>query len=274
MTNLPKIALGAWAWGNDGTFGNALTAENLKPVFDTAMANGLNLWDTAYAYGMGTSEKILAERDKRMKMIKRLLTIPMVFTTALSLASCGSSTKDESAEAPAAEEQNTPAVTEETADAQKVLVEYFSATGTKKGVAEKIASVTGADLYEIQPAEPYTEADLNYNDSSTRATVEQNDKNAHPEIASEDVAMQDYTTAYLGFPIWWGGEPRILDTFVEKYSFEGITVIPFCTSGSSPIGRSGSNMEALAGSGTWLEGRRFSGDVSEEDLKSWIESLN
>ncbi len=286
MTNLPKIALGAWAWGNDGTFGNALTAENLKPVFDTAMANGLNLWDTAYAYGMGTSEKILAERDKRMKMIKRLLTIPMVFTTALSLASCGSSTKDESAEAPAAEEQNTPAetaetaaeetasVTEETADAQKVLVAYFSATGTTKGVAEKIASVTGADLYEIQPAEPYTEADLNYNDSSTRATVEQNDKNARPEIASEDVSMQDYTTAYLGFPIWWGGEPRILDTFVEKYSFEGITVIPFCTSGSSPIGRSGSNMEALAGSGTWLEGRRFSGDVSEEDLKSWIESLN
>jgi len=220
-----------------------------------------------------------------MMKIKRLLTIPMVFTMALTLASCGSSTKDESADSPKAEEQTpaeepaeqteeTASVTEETTDEEKVLVAYFSATGTTKGVAEKIASVTGADLYEIQPAEPYTEADLNYNDSSTRATVEQNEKNARPEIGSEDVSMQDYTTVYLGFPIWWGEEPRILDTFVEKYSFEGITVIPFCTSGSSPIGRSGSNMEALAGSGTWLEGRRFSGDVSEEDLKSWIESLN
>ena len=221
-----------------------------------------------------------------MKTIKRLLAIPMVFTMALSLASCGSNTKDESAEAPAADEQNVPeetaetaaeetaSVTEETTDEEKVLVAYFSATGTTKGVAEKIASVTGADLYEIQAAEPYTEADLNYNDSSTRATVEQNDKNVRPVIGSADVSMQDYTMVYLGFPIWWGEEPRILDTFVEKYSFEGITVIPFCTSGSSPIGRSGSNMEALAGSGTWLEGRRFSGDVSEEDLKSWIESLN
>lgn len=221
-----------------------------------------------------------------MKTIKRLLAIPMVFAMALTLASCGSSTKDESADAQAAEEENTPEVTvnpeendaasasEDTSADQKILVAYFSATGTTKGVAEKIASVTGADLYEIQPAEPYTDADLNYSDNSSRATAEQNDQNARPEIASEDVSMQDYTTVYLGFPIWWGGEPRILDTFVEKYSFEGITVISFCTSGSSPIGRSGSNMEALAGSGTWLEGRRFSGDVSEEDLKSWIESLN
>ena len=79
--------------------------------------------------------------------------------------------------------------------------------------------------------------------------------------------------AYLGFPIWWGEEPRILDSFVQKYSFEGVTVIPFCTSGSSGIGRSGSNMEALAGSGDWLEGKRFSGSVSEAELQSWIEEL-
>ena len=154
-----------------------------------------------------------------------------------------------------------------------VLVAYFSATGTTKGVAERIASVTGGDLYEILAAEPYTEADLNYNDNSSRSTSEQNDKSVRPEIGSEDISLEGYTTIYLGFPIWWGEEPRILDTFVEKYNFDGITVIPFCTSGSSGIGRSGPNMEELAGSGTWLDGERFSGSVSEDELKSWIEGL-
>ena len=154
-----------------------------------------------------------------------------------------------------------------------VLVAYFSATGTTKGVAERIASVTGGDLYEILAAEPYTEADLNYNDNSSRSTSEQNDKSVRPEIGSDDISLERYTTIYLGFPIWWGEEPRILDTFVEKYNFDGITVIPFCTSGSSGIGRSGPNMEELAGSGTWLQGERFSGGVSEEELKSWIEGL-
>ena len=154
-----------------------------------------------------------------------------------------------------------------------VLVAYFSATGTTKGVAERIASVTGGDLYEILAAEPYTEADLNYNDNSSRSTSEQNDKSVRPEIGSDDISLEGYTTIYLGFPIWWGEEPRILDTFVEKYNFDGITVIPFCTSGSSGIGRSGSNMEELAGSGTWLDGERFSGSVSEDELKSWIEGL-
>ena len=89
----------------------------------------------------------------------------------------------------------------------------------------------------------------------------------------EDISLEGYTTIYLGFPIWWGEEPRILDTFVEKYSFEGITVIPFCTSGSSGIGRSGPNMKALAGTGNWLDGKRFVANVSEADLKSWIDGL-
>ncbi len=154
-----------------------------------------------------------------------------------------------------------------------VLVAYFSATGTTQGVAEKIAAITGGDLYEIIPAEPYSDADLNYNDSSSRSTKEQNDKSVRPEIGSGDISLEGYTTVYLGFPIWWGEEPRILDTFVEKYSFEGITVIPFCTSASSGIGRSGPNMEALAGSGTWLDGKRFGGNVPEAELQSWIEGM-
>ena len=155
----------------------------------------------------------------------------------------------------------------------KVLVAYFSATGTTKGVAEKIAKLTGGDLYEIVPAEAYSDADLNWNDSNSRSTKEQNDKSVRPGIGSETLDLSGYTTIYLGFPIWWGEEPRILDTFVEKYSFDGITVIPFCTSGGSGIGRSGPNMEALAGSGTWLEGERFSASVSESDLQSWIDEL-
>ena len=155
----------------------------------------------------------------------------------------------------------------------EILVAFFSATGTTKGVAETIASVTGADLYEILAAEPYSDADLNYNDRSSRSTKEQNDKNARPAIGGAELSLDGYTTVYLGFPIWWGEEPRILDTFVEQYSFDGIRVIPFCTSGGSGIGRSGPNMEALAGSGTWLQGKRFGANASEKEIRTWIEGL-
>jgi len=189
--------------------------------------------------------------------------------SAVSAANADSANANTSAEDTAAEDTSA----EDASVHSDVLVAYFSATGTTKGVAEKIAAVTGGDLYEILAAEPYTDEDLNYNDSSSRSTAEQNDKNARPEIGSEDISLEGYTAIYLGFPIWWGEEPRILDTFVEKYSFEGITVIPFCTSGGSGIGRSGPNMEALAGTGTWLEGARFDGNVSEGELQSWIAGL-
>lgn len=215
--------------------------------------------------------------------MKKFFSIMMTALLLTSLTACsnGSQAETEAHEEPEVQTETTaPAETAsaetasaETASHPDVLVVFFSATGTTKGVAERIASVTGGDLYEILAAEPYTAEDLNYNDSSSRTTKEQNDKNVRPEIAGEDVSLDGYTTVYLGFPIWWGEEPRILDTFVEKYSFDGITVIPFCTSGSSGIGRSGTNLEENAGSGTWLEGRRFSGNVSEADLQTWIDSL-
>lgn len=221
--------------------------------------------------------------------MKKVIAILMIMTMVLGAAACAGPAKDETSTTAAepkttetttasestseAVSEGTEASTETPAAHSDVLVAYFSATGTTKGVAERIASVTGGDLYEIVPAQPYTADDLNYNDRSSRSTAEQNDKNVRPEIGSEEISLEGYTTVYLGFPIWWGEEPRILDTFVEKYSFEGITVIPFCTSGGSGIGRSGPNMEALAGSGTWLEGKRFSGNVSEGDLKTWIEGL-
>lgn len=156
---------------------------------------------------------------------------------------------------------------------KKVLVVVFSATGTTKGVAEKIAAIENADLYEIKAAREYTAADLNWNDRNSRSTTEQNDKSVRPEIGSERISLEGYEKIYVGFPIWWGEEPRIMDTFVESYDFGGITMIPFCTSSSSGIGRSGKNLEKNAKSGTWLDGKRFPGGVSESELRSWIDGL-
>ncbi len=153
------------------------------------------------------------------------------------------------------------------------LVVYFSATGNTKGVAEKIAGITGADIYEIKAAEEYSDADLDWNDSKSRSTKEQNDSSARPEIGSSAVSLDGYSTIYIGYPIWWGEEPRIMDTFVEKYNFDGKTMIPFCTSSSSGMGRSGKNLAKNAGSGNWLDGKRFGSGASEDDIRSWIEDL-
>ena len=172
-----------------------------------------------------------------------------------------------------AQETASAAETAASESAADVLVVYFSATGNTKGVAEKIAAITGGDLYEIKAAQEYTDADLDWNDSDSRTTKEQNDSSIRPEIGSESVSFEGYSTIYIGYPIWWGEEPRIMDTFVESYSFDGITVIPFCTSSSSGIGRSGQNLADNAGSGTWLDGKRFGAGASEDEVKSWIEEL-
>ncbi len=161
----------------------------------------------------------------------------------------------------------------EEVDHSDTLVVYFSCTGTTKGVAEKLAGVTGADLYEIVPAEPYTEEDLNYNDRSTRATWEQDNPETRPEIGGEDIDLTGYTTIYIGYPIWWGEEPRILCTFVENRDFTDKTVIPFCTSGGSGIGRSGDDLAKLAGAGNWLKGARLNGNVGEDELTAWVNGL-
>ncbi len=207
--------------------------------------------------------------------MKRILSGIMAVLLLLSLVACGNNAQTEPvAEAPSAEPAAEPESAESApAEPSAVLVAYFSATGTTKGVAEKIAAITGSDLYEIIPAEPYSDADLNWNDRNSRSTMEQNDKDVRPEIGSEDVSLEGYTTVYLGFPIWWGEEPRILDTFVEKYSFEGITVIPFCTSGSSGIGSSATNLSAGAPKATWLTGNRFSGSASRDSIAGWINGL-
>ena len=161
----------------------------------------------------------------------------------------------------------------EAAPENKIAVVYFSATGTTRGVAEKIAALTGGELVEIVPAQPYTAEDLNYNDRSTRATVEQNTPDARPEIANE-ISLDGCTTVYLGYPIWWGQAPRILSSFVESHDFTGMTVIPFCTSGGSGAGRTGETLGEQAGTGTFVSSTRLSGSVSDGELQKWIDSVN
>ena len=210
-----------------------------------------------------------------------VLLLAILVCLCLILTACGSEPEpaDETSE-PTEQPVNVtePAETDSTeADdttGKDVLVVYFSATGTTKGVAEKIAKITGADIYEIIPAEPYTSDDLNYSDKESRTTYEQNDKTVRPEIAGDEISFEGYSTVYLGFPIWWGQEPRIMDTFAESHDFTGLTVIPFCTSGSSGIGNSGTNLEELAGTGNWLPGARHEGNISEEELQAWIDGLN
>ena len=206
--------------------------------------------------------------------MKKIIALLIAALLVFGLTACGGSS--ESAEenpAETAESSSDETAADESQADKDVLVVYFSATGTTKGVAEKIASLTGADLYEIKAAQEYTAEDLDWNDSDSRTTHEQNDPAVRPEIGSDPVSLEGYSTIYIGFPIWWGEEPRIMDTFVESYDFDGITMIPFCTSSSSGIGMSGKNLVSNAGSGKWLDGQRFSGSVSEDELRTWIEGL-
>ena len=144
----------------------------------------------------------------------------------------------------------------------KTLVVYFSCTNTTKGVAQKIANISGGDLYAIQAKQPYTAADLDY--SPSRSAREQSNPSARPEISGSVKGFDSYNVIYLGYPIWSDEEPRIIDTFLESYDFSGKTIVPFCTSGGSGIGTSVKNIKKLVlGSTTVLNGQRFSGSVSE-----------
>ena len=157
-----------------------------------------------------------------------------------------------------------------TMTSNNILVAYFSATGTTKRVAEKIAELTDADIYEIVPGDPYSSADLDWHDNNSRSTKEMNDKNVRPEIGSDDIDISSYDTIYLGYPIWWGDAPRIMATFVEKYNFDGKKVIPFCTSGGSGIGRSGTNLGTLAGSGNFVNGERLNSSADTNNIQNFI----
>ena len=155
----------------------------------------------------------------------------------------------------------------------KVLVAYFSASGVTKKVAENLAKAAGADLFEIVPEQIYTSADLNWQDKGSRSSVEMNDRSCRPVISSNVENISQYSHVFVGFPVWWYREPSIIDTFMESYDWNGITVIPFCTSGGSGLGDAGKNMQALGKGAKVIEGKRLSGNASEAELKVWVDQV-
>lgn len=154
-----------------------------------------------------------------------------------------------------------------------VLVAYFSASGVTARAAQALADTAGADLYEIKPAVPYTQADLNWMDKKSRSSVEMNDPTARPEISGKVADMDRYDVVLLGFPIWWYREPSIIDTFLESYDFTGKKIVLFATSGGSGFGKTVEGMKKIVPSAEIVEGRMMNGSWKESELKLWMEGL-
>ena len=153
---------------------------------------------------------------------------------------------------------------------KKVLVAYFSATGTTKRVAENLAKATGAVVYEIKPAVPYTDADLNWRDSNSRSSVEMSNKSSRPEMAENDISVKEYDVIYLGFPIWWGTAPHIVKTFLEKHDFSNKKIVLFATSGSSGMGNTAEDLKPSVATIAQIKpGKVLNGNPSIEELKYW-----
>ena len=186
------------------------------------------------------------------------------FSVTISLAD---DEKEETEEPEQPEEPENP----EQPQKSKILVAYFSCTGTTKAVAEKIAELTGGDLYEIVPSDPYTAADLNYNNNNCRANREMNDPSARPAIAGNGIDLSAYDTVIIGYPIWWGTMPRIINTFLDTYDLSGKTVLPFCTSGGSGVSKSVSDIRSAEPGATVKDGLRTSG-ANDRNLEGWLRS--
>lgn len=223
--------------------------------------------------------------------MKKRISMIMVICLLLSLTACGvnsgtnsntePSATQSQAETPPSEPAEDPGVsaddsaegsdpaTEPTEEAAKTLVVYFSATGNTKAVAEEISRLTGADLYEIVLADPYTDADLNYNNNDCRANQEMNDTSARPAIGSGVIDVSPYDIVFVGYPIWWGTMPRIINTFLDTYDLSGKTVLPFCTSGSSGITQSVSDFRAAEPGADVRDGLRASG-ANDSSIENWI----
>ena len=224
-----------------------------------------------------------------MKTWKKFFSCLLAGAMALSLAACGGndSSADDQTAGQTQEETTLPADTstdtaapetsgDETTAGGNVLVVYFSATGHTESVANDIAEATVGDLFEITPAEPYTDEDLNWSDENSRVSREYADESLRDvELTTTEVEnWDDYDTVFIGYPIWWGIAAWPVSSFVAANDFDGKTVIPFCTSSSSSLGESGGLLAELAAGGNWLEGRRFRGGASAADVAAWVEGLN
>lgn len=194
--------------------------------------------------------------------MKKIMMLLLCAVFLFSMTACGGDASKD------AEEPAETGNTEQT----KTAVVCFSGTGNTMAVAETITDVTGADLFEIIPAEKYTEEDLNYNNDTCRANMEQKDPDARPEIANDLSAVKEYSTIYLGYPIWWGTSPRIIQTFLDTYDLSGATIYTFCTSGGSDIERSIADLRTGYPDLQIVAGKRLN-HASEDDVREWIDSL-
>lgn len=200
--------------------------------------------------------------------IFKITSILFLCTISLMVTACSSSNNKDLSD----ENINENDVKEKelTTSDNNVLVVYFSATGTTRKVATSIEDILSADIYEIVPEIPYTEEDLAYY-TNGRADKEQDDNSSRPNIADNSISIDEYDTILLGYPIWHGQAPRIINTFLETYDFSNKTIIPFCTSHSSGIGSSATNLQSLTSeSSTWLEGRRFDDTTEKEEIQQWL----
>lgn len=224
---------------------------------------------------------LYGKEELKMKMI-----LGALLALALSFAAvgCGTSASDEptgTGSTSGIETETSSSSSGEAAEAvpsgdSSVLVVYFSGSGGTKGIAEMIASDTGGNLFELVPTEPYSEEDLNWREETSRVNKEHEDPSLQNiELTQTSVDGWDkYDTVFIGYPIWWRDAAWPVRGFVTANDFTGKTVIPFCTSSSSQIGESGSNLAQLAGTGNWLPGERFPAGASESEVSEWVESLN
>ncbi|WP_242963635.1 flavodoxin [Eubacterium sp. An11] len=210
--------------------------------------------------------------------MKKLTALFLSLAMVLSLAACGTNASNETSAAPEStgntEEPSSQPETE--GEAGGTLVVYYSATGNTEQVANYIANITGGDLFELEPVEPYTSDDLDWTNDNSRVSQEYYDESLRDvELVADTVENWDsYDTIFIGYPIWWGIAAWPTDGFVEANDFTGKTVIPFCTSSSSGLGESGQLLAELAGTGDWQEGMRFRSSASEADVQEWLDSLN
>ena len=156
----------------------------------------------------------------------------------------------------------------------KTLVAYFSASGETAKLAKTVAAATNGDLFEIQPEQPYTAADLNWNDKHSRSTIEMNDEKSRPAIAGRVTDMAQYDTVFVGFPIWWYQAPRIIETFLESYDFTGKTVVPFATSGGSGMGKTAEILKKSCPGAKVDSGKRLSSRESLASVEKWVAGRN
>ncbi len=187
--------------------------------------------------------------------MKKLIILIFAVTGMLAMAGCAQKKSNEMKQ-----ENN------------KVLVTYFSATGTTKRVAEDIARLTGGDLFEIAPEAPYTSADLNWNDSTSRSSVEMRDPSSHPAIKDRCDNIGDYDVVFIGFPIWWYTNPTIINTFIEAHDLKGKKLVVFATSGGSTIEKAIEDLKNNYPEYEWIDGALLN-NRPETELKAWTDSI-